>query len=343
MLPLMSIVTEPSAPVPGNSASSWQFQLRHAVRTAGELLRLLDLPPSLAAEGGLAAEFPVFVTRSYLARMQPGDPHDPLLRQVLPLPAENEIDPRAATDPVGDLASSLQPGLLQKYPGRALLITTGACAIHCRYCFRRHFPYGQAPKSPDAWDPALAQLAAEPTISEVILSGGDPLTLADRQLQPLVERLAALDHLRRLRVHTRLPIVVPQRITAELVEMLRGTRLTPVVVVHANHAAELDESVRQALARLVDAGIVTLNQSVLLRGVNDTAEAQIELCERLVDWRVMPYYLHQLDRVAGGSHFEVAEEAGRRVVEQLRRRLPGYAVPRYVREIAGQESKTPLT
>ncbi len=202
------------------------------------------------------------------------------------------------------------PGLLQKYSGRALLVTTGACAVHCRYCFRRHYPYGEAPKSLAAWEPALAELAADRSLHEVLLSGGDPLVLVDEFLAQLAERLAGIAHLRRLRIHTRLPIVIPERVCDELLNWLTGTRLTPIVVVHANHAAELDENVAGALARLVDAGIVVLNQAVLLRGVNDSVGALAALCERLVDLRVIPYYLHALDPVAGAAHFEVPEHEG---------------------------------
>ena len=192
------------------------------------------------------------------------------------------------------------------------------------------------------WQPALSEIAADRSIREVILSGGDPLTIVDATLAQLVDALAAITHVRRLRIHTRLPIVIPERVTDEIIDMLRGTRLTQIVVVHANHAHELDEHVAAALAKLADAGIVLLNQAVLLRGVNDSVDAQAALCERLVDLRVMPYYLHQLDRVAGAAHFEVPIAAGRRIIEQLRVRLPGYAVPRYVAEVPGAESKTTL-
>jgi EF-P beta-lysylation protein EpmB len=222
------------------------------------------------------------------------------------------------------------------------MVTTGACAVHCRYCFRRHFPYSEGPRSLAEWAPALERLAADSSIEEVLLSGGDPLTLVDSWLGRLAERLASIDHLRRLRVHTRLPVVIPERVCDELLAWLRGTRLTPIMVVHANHPAEISDDVAAALGRLVDAGIPVLNQAVLLRGVNDDADALAELCRRLVDLRVMPYYLHQLDRVAGAAHFEVPEATGRRLVAELRRRLPGYAVPRYVRETPGEASKSLL-
>ena len=236
----------------------------------------------------------------------------------------------------------LRPGLLQKYHGRVLMVTTGACAVHCRYCFRRHFPYAQVPKSPAAWQPAIDQVAADSSVEEVILSGGDPLTLVDDHLAELVDRLARIPHLRRLRVHTRLPVVIPERVTDGLLEAITPARLTPIVVIHANHAAELDQRVADALVRLAEAGVLLLNQAVLLRGVNDNPDALVALSQRLIDLRVVPYYLHQLDRVAGAAHFEVPVEQGKRLIAALRAHLPGYAVPRYVQEIPGQPNKVVL-
>jgi EF-P beta-lysylation protein EpmB len=240
---------------------------------------------------------------------------------------------------VGDGAARQSPGLLQKYRSRVLMVTTGACAVHCRYCFRRHFPYSTGPRSLAEWGEAFAQIEADPTLREVILSGGDPLMLADRPLGELVARLGQIAHLRRLRVHTRLPLLIPERITAELVALLRSTRLTSIVVIHANHPRELEGDAASAIARLADAGIVLLNQTVLLAGINDDLETLVELSERLVELRVLPYYLHQLDRVAGAAHFEVDEARGRELIAGMRAELPGYAVPRYVRETAGAASK----
>ena len=323
--------------------ASWQGALKDAVRDPQELLRLLDLPPS-AIDGANDSDeqFPLLVPRSFVARMRPGDPADPLLRQVLPLADELREVPGYVADPVDDATATRRPGLLQKYAGRALLVTTGACAVHCRYCFRRHFPYWQAPRSLAEWRPALDEIAGDETLDEVILSGGDPLMIVDHILEQLIDQLATIPHLRRLRLHTRLPIVIPERVTNELVGTLRGCGLTPIVVVHANHANELDANVARALARLSDAGIVLLNQAVLLAGVSDSLEAQLALCERLIDLRVLPYYLHQLDPVAGAAHFEVPIERGRQIIEQLRARLPGYAVPRYVQEVPGASSKSEL-
>jgi EF-P beta-lysylation protein EpmB len=323
--------------------SSWQQALKDAVRDPFELCRILELPDEWAARARQAEQsFPLFAPRSYVARMRTGDAADPLLRQVLPLEAETEHLAGYARDPVGDQQASLLPGLLHKYEGRVLMVATGACAVHCRYCFRRHFPYGETPHSPGEWEPALKQIAEDRTIHEVILSGGDPLTLVDSWLANLAERIAAIAHVRRLRVHTRLPVMIPERVTPSLLGWLRDTRLAPVVVIHANHPAELQGTAAAAVRRLVAAGIPTLNQAVLLRGVNDSAKTLIELSERLLDLGVMPYYLHQLDRVAGAAHFEVPVSEGLRLANELRRRLPGYAVPRYVREIAGEPHKTPL-
>ncbi|MCE9604486.1 MAG: EF-P beta-lysylation protein EpmB [Planctomycetia bacterium] len=330
--------------------SSWRRTLKEAIRDPEELCRLLDLPSSLVPAARRAAEqFGLFVPRGYVNRMRRGDPADPLLRQVLPLGEELVDVAGFTTDPVGDRPAELVPGLLQKYESRALLIATGACAVHCRYCFRRHYPYDTAPKSLAQWERALAAIAADPAIDEVILSGGDPWTLVDDLLAPLAARIADIPHVRRLRVHTRLPIFIPERVCDSLLEWFSkaalsktGSQLTPICVIHANHAAELDDEVAAALARLQQAGVMLLNQTVLLRGVNDSIAALDGLCRRLVDLGVVPYYLHQLDRVAGAAHFEVPEADGLRLVEALRARLPGYAVPRYVREVPGAGSKTPL-
>ncbi|MFO0790424.1 MAG: EF-P beta-lysylation protein EpmB [Pirellulales bacterium] len=342
----MTIVSLPRRvvrPRLGPLYASWQEAMKDAVRDSAELCRLLDLPADFAESARAAAgQFPLFAPRGFIARMRRGDPADPLLRQVLPLAEELAEVPGFMADPVGDDAATLHAGLLQKYAGRVLLITTGTCAIHCRYCFRRHFPYDEAPRSLAHWEPALAAIAADNSIHEVILSGGDPLTLVDTTISALVDRLERIAHLRRLRIHTRLPIVIPERVTDEFVELLASTRLTPVVVLHANHANELDDHVAASIAQLADSKAVLLNQAVLLAGVNNTVEAQVALCERLIDLRVTPYYLHQLDRVAGAAHFEVPIAAGRQIVDQLKARLPGYAVPRYVQEVAGSISKTEL-
>lgn len=328
-------------PVRQEALPSWQEAIKYAVRDSQRLCSILKLDNDLVGLSATAARsFSVFAPWEFIRRMTSGDPHDPLLRQVLATRDEEHDPPAFADDPVGDSDATLSPGLIRKYRSRALLITTGACAIHCRYCFRRHFPYSSAPKSVEDWAPALEQIDNDEQIDEVILSGGDPLTLMDDTLAGLAERIANIDHVQRLRVHTRLPIVIPQRITSKLLEWLRGTRLATIMVVHANHPNEIDDAVADSLARLVAAGVPVLNQSVLMRGVNDNVDSLVELSRRLVNVRVMPYYLHQLDRVRGAAHFEVPISRGMQLVDEMRKLLPGYAVPRFVQEIAGEESKT---
>lgn len=321
--------------------AAWQAALAQAVTDPAELLNLLDLDPALLPAARAAAEvFPLRVPRGYVARMRRGDPSDPLLRQVLPLGEEMNEVAGFGDDPVGDRRAMTAPGVLQKYAGRVLLTATGACAVHCRYCFRRHYPYAQANAAADGWRSALDHIAGDPAIEEVILSGGDPLTLSDRRLAELTAAADSIPHLQRLRIHTRLPIVLPERVDAGLLAWLRAARLRPIVVVHANHANEIDASVREALAALANAGAVLLNQSVLLRGVNDDADTLAALSAALFAARVMPYYLHLLDRVRGAAHFEVGEDRAAALMARLAARLPGYLVPRLVREEAGAPAKT---
>lgn len=324
------------------SDTHWKRSLAAAIRELPEVLRELRLDSQPSTLDPQPNSFPLLVPRSYLARMTPGDPHDPLLRQVLPVADEQMVVPGFLTDAVDDDAARKAPGLLQKYQGRVLLIAAGSCAINCRYCFRRHYPYGEEPKRLDDWAPALTAIEQDTSIREVILSGGDPLMLPDERLAQLVERLDAIEHLTRLRIHSRLPIVLPDRVNSELLDTLRSSRLQPVMVVHANHPHEIAGDCAEALRTLVRSGIPTLNQAVLLRGVNDSVDTLAALCERLVDLGVMPYYLHLLDRVAGTAHFEVPESTGRALIDELRKHLPGYAVPQLVREVAGEPSKTPI-
>ncbi|QDT46617.1 L-lysine 2,3-aminomutase [Symmachiella dynata] len=328
---------------PQQDTANWHRALAAAVRDPDELIDLLGLGDDYREPARRATRlFPLLVPRNYLERIEPGNPRDPLLLQVLPLAAEETVVDGFSADAVGDAQAHRSPGLLQKYTGRALLITTGACAVHCRYCFRREFPYGEEPRTMEDWEPAFADIAADSSLHEIILSGGDPLMLTDARLAMFIERLDRIEHLRRLRIHTRLPIVLPQRVTDTLLEMITSTRMTPIVVVHANHAHELQGDCAAALRELVRGGVTVLNQAVLLRGINDTTASQAELCERLVNLGVIPYYLHQLDRVSGAAHFEVPEQTGRVIIAELRERLPGYAVPQFVREIAGESHKTPL-
>ncbi len=337
-----SVPPPPSSPVP-----AWQRALAEAITDPAELLELLDLPPSLVPGGGAGVErgaslFPLRVPRGYAVRMRPGDPADPLLLQVLPVGHEAEDVPGFTTDPLVERCASPRPGLLHKYRGRVLLVVTGACAVHCRYCFRRHFPYVDRQMGRSGRSGLLDVLARDPSVREVILSGGDPLTVGDDRLEALVRDLEAIPHVERLRIHTRNPVVLPERIDERLLAWLGATRLETVVVVHANHAREIDASVREAFARLRGAGATLLNQSVLLKGVNDSVDALAELSESLFDAGALPYYLHLLDRVAGAAHFDLPEERARRLAGELAARLPGYLVPRLVREVPGAPAKVPV-
>lgn len=317
---------------------SWQHQLKHAVRDPEELLRRLGLEASALAID-LRPDFPVRVPEAFIARMSPGNADDPLLRQVLPLLDERVTTPGYGLDPLAESNATLSPGLLQKYNGRALAITTGACAVHCRYCFRRHFPYGD---SGALSSKHLAELANRSDVQELILSGGDPLSLQDAILARLLDEIDELPHIRRIRLHTRLPIVIPARVTGELLRMLADRRTTVTVVVHANHAQELDQDTSDALSALKQSSTALLNQSVLLAGVNDNVDTLTDLSNRLGDIGVMPYYLHMPDAVTGTQHFDVTEIQARQIMAELRARLPGYLVPRLVREEPGKDSKTVL-
>ena len=329
---------------PAGEEDHWRRELARAYTRPRDLLNALGLGLGpLPAASAAARSFRMLVPRGFAALMTPGDPADPLLRQVLPLGEELCDHAGFGLDPVGDLAAARASGLLQKYQGRALLIASAACAVHCRYCFRRHFPYPSGSAAPDRATAALAVIAQDPGVREVILSGGDPLMLTDPALAALIERLSAIPHLRRLRLHSRLPIVLPSRITQGLCDLLSGCRMDSVLVVHANHPREIGTAARAALARLRQAGLPLLNQSVLLRGVNDDADTLAELSEALFAAGVLPYYLHLLDRVAGASHFEVDRTRALALIEALRARLPGYLVPRLVREEAGAASKVPVT
>ena len=330
---------QPAALVPVR----WQKALREAVRDPRELLDLLGLDrlaPRLSDEA--MVQFPLRVPRGFVARMRRGDPSDPLLRQVLPLDDEMRPMPGFGLDAVGDGAAKTAPGVIQKYRGRALLVATGSCAIHCRYCFRRHFPYAEETAARDGWREAVDLIRQDASIEEVLLSGGDPLSLSNGKLAELTGALADIPHLRRLRIHSRLPIVVPERVDDGLMGWLSTLPWPVTLVVHANHANEFDGTVDAALGRLRAAGVHLLNQAVLLRGVNDSVDALGALSERGFAAGVLPYYLHQLDRVAGVAHFEVDDAHARALHAGLAARLSGYLVPRLVREIPGDTGKRPL-
>jgi EF-P beta-lysylation protein EpmB len=321
--------------------ADWQKELSKAISNPAELLSQLGLSnkiPSLDKDK--LKQFPLRVTQSYINKMRYADAADPLLRQVFPLIDEGVEAEGYTSDPVGDQFAVKSPGVLQKYQGRALLVTTGACAIHCRYCFRRHYPYGESNPLASQWQQTLTSLNDNKDINEVILSGGDPLSLTDTKLNTLIQNLEAIPHIKRLRIHTRLPLVLPARITHQLIATLNNCRFNVVMVIHANHANEIDDDVAQSIAALKQSGCELLNQTVLLQGINDDVESLVNLSEALSDIGVMPYYLHLLDRVQGAQHFDVAEEKGIELINSIRKKLPGYLVPRLVREQQGEASKT---
>ena len=322
-------------------ARHWREELRAAYASPLELLDALKLTPDDVGLASNPGQFCFRVPRPFVSRMRRSDPHDPLLLQVLPRTEELVKAPGYDTDPVGDSDSHLAPGLLQKYGGRALLIATGGCAIHCRYCFRRHFPYQGATGTANL-ERALAMIADDDSLSEIILSGGDPLLLADDRIAAIVSRLSAVPHLRRLRIHTRLPVVIPSRMNAALTEVLVRSRLPTIVVLHINHPNEIDAELNAVLRHCSSQGLRFLNQSVLLRAINDDTQTLVELSESLFEASVLPYYVHLLDPVAGAAHFDVGEKTAREMAARLRARLPGYLVPRFVRETVGASAKRPI-
>ena len=324
-------------------SDEWQKLLRGAFRQPQELLSHLDLPADALALDQ-QPDFAMLVPGPFAARMSPADPTDPLLRQVLPVLQEREHSAGFAADPLGEddaqLGFKRAPSLIQKYQGRVLMITTPGCAVNCRYCFRRHFPYQD--HKPAGHGEALAVIAADASISEVILSGGDPLLLGDAQLAELLDDINAIAHVRRIRLHSRLPIVLPQRITQALLETLAASRCSVTVVVHCNHAQELDADTARAFACLRGAGVHLLNQTVLLRGVNNDVDVLCALSETLFEQGALPYYLHMPDPVTATAHFMLSDAQARPIYEAMRERLPGYLLPRLVREEPGEISKTPL-
>jgi len=324
------------------SVPDWRESMRNAVRDAKELAALLELPPALVAGITGSETFPLLVPREFVARMRRGDPDDPLLRQILPSAAESISNPDFVADPLQERGLAMA-GSLQKYPGRALLITTGACPVHCRYCFRREFPYSEQTAARDNWQAALGSLAGNRRIRELILSGGDPLSLGNAQLGRLFTAVAsALPQVTTLRIHTRFPVVLPARVDAGLIELLAAAPFDVVVVLHTNHPAEIDASFVRAAERLKPVTNALLNQAVLLRGINDDPATLVELGQRLLAAGVLPYYLHLLDRVTGTAHFEVDEHTALGLIESVRRQAPGYLVPRLVREVPGELCKSPV-
>lgn len=326
---------------------SWQEVLREAYTSVPRLLKRVGL--TTWADGGPPSpalplldppdEFGLLAPEPFVSRIRPGDPEDPLLRQILPTTEELLPCPGFCVDPLREEDHKLAGAILQKYTGRCLVLTTSRCAIHCRFCFRRFRSFCGSLDDPATQMQVLRTIEADRSLREVILSGGDPLVLGDDTLGELVERLGKIGHLRRIRIHSRVPIALPQRIDDQLVKILAASKIPVYMVVHVNHPREIDTNVETAIRRLVQSGIPVLSQSVLLRRVNDRAQVLVELFEKLLDLQVIPYYLHQLDRVQGAAHFEVDESGGLKIIKTLRQLLPGYGVPRYVREVPGERSK----
>ena len=322
--------------------ADWLYELKKSYTRPEDLLSALQLDDSAYADDIKARQlFSMRVPRPFVQQMNIGDPNDPLLRQVLPLVDEFRVEPGFHKDPL-DEQSSPANGLLHKYHGRVLLILQGGCAVNCRYCFRRHFPYDELTISQRQIDDTLDYIKQNPEVNEVILSGGDPLMAKDERLHKLVRELEALPQLTRLRIHSRLPVVIPSRLTDELLTSLSQSRLQVVLVIHANHANEISNDLSAALKKWHNAGIHLLNQSVLLRGVNDSSDALCRLSETLFRANVLPYYLHQLDKVEGASHFEVSDDKAQQLWLDMTRQLPGFLVPKLVREQARKPSKTAI-
>ena len=321
----------------------WLQQLADVVTDPTELLQLLSLEQhaDLAAGNDARKLFALRVPRAFIQRMTPGDAHDPLLLQVVTSRQEFVDAPGYSTDPL-DEQSSVVPGLLHKYRNRALLLVKGGCAVNCRYCFRRHFPYQDNQGNKRNWQAAIDYIAEHPELDEIIFSGGDPLMAKDHELAWLVGALEKIPHLKRLRIHSRLPVVIPARITEGLCQILAETRLQVLMVSHINHAQEIDDELRYGMQMLKRAGVTLLNQSVLLRGINDDAQALANLSNALFDAGILPYYLHVLDKVQGAAHFFVSDDEARALVRQLLTMVSGYMVPKLAREIGGEPSKTPL-
>lgn len=320
----------------------WQQELAEAFSNVEALCRHLDLNPESLPLLPSFKTFPLRVPRGFVDLMQSGNPDDPLLRQILPLKNELQDYPGYSLDPVGDLTAVVSPGILHKYHGRVLLIATGACAVHCRYCFRRNFPYGELQLSSRKIEQAMTYIAEHPEISEVILSGGDPLLLNDDKLEQLLQTISVIPQIKRIRIHSRIPVVLPSRITPQLIDLFNASDKPIVLVLHTNHANELGPKQETACCRLRQQHITLLNQSVLLKGINDDADTLCQLSDKLFSCGILPYYLHLLDQAVGTGHFAVDENQAGQLMRQLRQQLPGYLVPRLVKEQAGADFKLPV-
>ncbi|WDE10997.1 EF-P beta-lysylation protein EpmB [Thalassomonas haliotis] len=322
--------------------TSWQKELANVVTDPKTLLEMLDIAPQAYQDHFKARKlFPVRVPRPFIKRMKKGDINDPLLAQVMPLSDEFDLSDGYLSDPLQE-HDTVAEGLLHKYRNRVLMIVKAGCAVNCRYCFRRHFPYSDNSPNKARWQQALDYIAGHEQISEVIFSGGDPLMASDEHLAWLVEKIEAIPHVKRLRLHSRLPVVIPQRITPALVDLLANTRLKATIVFHINHANEIDESFVAAVESLRAARIPLFNQSVLLKGVNDNSELLCQLSEVLFDNGIQPYYLHMFDPVQGAAHFDVKEKQAVQIINEMLAALPGFLMPKLVREIAGEANKTPI-
>lgn len=322
---------------------TWQHLLSNAIDDPKALLEHLNLPQNLLDGAQKGSDlFSMKVPEPYLSRIEPGNPEDPLLRQVLPLNDELADVSGFVADPLAEMDANHSDGLIHKYKGRVLLILSGACAINCRYCFRRHFPYQENRLGSEQWQQVLNYLKSDPTISEVIFSGGDPLATSDNRLERMIQDLEDIPHLSRLRIHSRLPIVIPQRITDRLLQILRDSRFSTVMVLHANHPNELDGSTAESARRMKDSHITVLNQAVLLKGINDQVDVQQQLSEKLFEQGILPYYLFTLDPVKGAAHFDIPDEEAVKLHQQMQAVLPGYLVPKLAREIPGKTEKTLL-
>lgn len=316
--------------------SHWQRLLADGYKNPQDLLRDLGLPDVDVSADSL---FKTRVPKGFVQKMEKGNPNDPLLLQVLPQSDEFIVAEGFSPDPLAEKNYNPLPGLLHKYPSRVLLTLQGACAINCRYCFRRHFDYSDNRINASQLTAIIDYIADHPNVNEVVLSGGDPLMSKDDHLADLIARLETLPQLKRLRFHTRLPVVIPERITDELVQLLATTRLRSVVVLHCNHPNEIDGHFAEHIQKLTDNGVQVLNQSVLLKNVNDNAETLVVLSEKLFDSRILPYYLFLLDKVSGAGHFEVEEACAQRLIREVAAQLPGYLIPKLARETAGLPSK----
>jgi len=320
--------------------ANWSVVLAKAFKDPVQLLRFLHLDEDMYLKQLKSdSQFKMLVPLSYAKKMKKRDWGDPLLRQVLPLEQEDILTEGFGADPVGDLNAEISSGLLQKYQGRVLLVTTGACPVHCRYCFRREFPYSQSNPDKKQWQTTLSNIEKDKSINEVILSGGDPLMLSDKRLSYMCDDLSQIQHIKTIRFHSRVPVFLPERITIDFLAWLENLSFQKVMVIHSNHANEIDDKVRDGLISLRAAGVTVLNQTVLLKGVNDSVDVLSALSKRLFEFQVLPYYLHQLDRVQGTAHFEVDRAEAIELLRSLKNQLPGYLVPRLVEEISGKRSK----